>query len=196
MNKALCTSGLIVAAMAAAGSAHAQSQPLPATILVDGFADQVCIVGAPEIDVTGATNIGQVSGNTVKIANLSDEQDFTTKATDFDIVLPAACNFLHRVVLSSDRGGLWRTTIGGAHAGFADGVPYLATLGWADLSSTLSAPAASLGEIDRSLDVDRPAFGDVTVHIRIDQGATNAGAGAPLVAGAYEDVLRVTVGPQ
>jgi hypothetical protein len=196
MKRQLCICCLIAAGFVAGGPAYAQSVPVEATITVLGSVSQVCTLGPPQVNVSGSTNLGQVTGNTVKIANLSDDTSFTTKATDFDITMPAICNFNHRIVLSSDRGGLFRTVAAGPHAGFADGVPYLATLGWATDTETLNAPAASIGEIQQPMTVDHPAFGDVTVHVVIDQGATNLGAGAPLVAGAYEDILRVTVGPQ
>jgi len=185
-----------LALTAAAPSCRAQATPEQAIVRAIGSADQLCTLAAPQVNVGGANNIGSVAGSTVSIADLSDDQTLSTRATDFDVSFAAMCNFDHRVTLSSDRGGLWLQGVAAPPAGFADAVPYQASLVWADGSQILQANAASEGEIDSALDVNRPAYGDIVIHVHVDQGATNAGSGAPLVAGAYEDILRVTLGAQ
>lgn len=183
-----------LALIAMAGSSRAQIAP--AIVRAIGSADELCTLAAPQVNVGGASNIGSVAGSTVSIADLSDDQTLSTKATDFDVRFAAMCNFDHRVTVSSDRGGLWLQGSSVPPAGFADAVPYQAAFTWADGGQTLQANAASEGEIDAALDVNRPAFGDIVLHVHVDQGATNVGSGAPLVAGAYEDILRVTLGAQ
>jgi len=180
----------------AGAMAFAQATPQVSDITVTGSVDQMCILGDPAVNVGGATNVGSVTGPTIAIANLSDEQDLTTKSTDFDVTLSGMCNTSHTITISSDRGGLWRQPAGLTRAGFANGVPYRATVDWASLVLTLSAPASGEGEIDQSLDVSTPNVGDLTMHFHIDQNASNAGAGAPLVAGSYRDVIRLTIGAQ
>jgi hypothetical protein len=174
----------------------ARAQPVSATVTITASVDQLCILGSPQINSGNATNLGTVSGSTISIANLSDEQDLTTKATNFDVTFSGTCNYGHRLTLSSDRGGLWRNPAGLSSDGFANGVPYSAVVDWASSETTLVANAASEGEIDQILDVADPATGDITVHFHIDQNATNAGSGAPLLAGTYQDIIRLTLGPQ
>ena len=185
-------SGLVLIAMV--GSSRAQVTP--AVVRAIGSADELCTLAAPQVNVGGANNIGSVAGSTVNIADLSDDQTLSTKATDFDVRFAAMCNFDHRIAISSDRGGLWLQGGTTRPAGFADAVPYQAAFTWADGNQTLQANAASESEIDAAFDVNRPAFGDIVIHVHVDQGATNAGSGAPLVAGTYEDILRVTLGAQ
>jgi hypothetical protein len=176
--------------------AFAQQAPQPAVIDVTGAADELCALAAPQVNIGGASNIGSVSGSTVTIAELSDDQTLSSKATDFDVSFAAMCNFDHKVTISSDRGGLWLQGATTAPSGFANAVPYQADFTWAGETGALSVNAASEGEIDRPLIVNKPAFGDIVIHFHVDQGATNAGSGAPLVAGVYEDILRVTLGAQ
>jgi hypothetical protein len=192
---AFCAVFLGLAMIALALPARAQTA-LQATVRAIGAADELCTLAAPQVNLGAASNIGSVAGSTVTIADLSDDQTLSTKATDFDIRFAAMCNFDHRVTISSDRGGLWLLGGTAPPAGFAGAVPYQAALTWADESQTLQADAASESEIDAPLDVNRPAFGDIVIHFHVDQGATNAGSGAPLIAGTYEDILRVTLGAQ
>lgn len=185
---------LVLASVAMAGPLRAQVTP--AVVRAIGSVDELCTLAAPQVNIGGASNIGSVAGSTVNIADLSDDQTLSTKATDFDVRFAAMCNFDHRVTVSSDRGGLWLQGSTARPAGFADAVPYQAAFTWADGNQTLQANAASEGEIDSAFDVNHPAFGDIVIHVHVDQGATNAGSGAPLVAGTYEDILRVTLGAQ
>jgi hypothetical protein len=190
----LLTVFLSLALIAVAGPSRAQA--VPAIVRVIGSADELCALAAPQVNVGGANNIGSVAGSTVSIADLSDDQTLSTKATDFDVRFAAMCNFDHKVTVSSDHGGLWLQGGATPPAGFADAVPYQAAFTWADGNQILQANATSESEIAAALDVNRPAFGDITIHVHVDQGATNAGSGAPLVAGTYEDILRVTLGAQ
>lgn len=194
MRRLVAITGLLLAALATVGLARAQ--PLSATMTITASVERLCILGEPQINSGNTTNIGSVSGSTVAIANLSDEQDLTTKATDFDVTFSGMCNYGHRLTLSSDRGGLWRNPAGVSPSGFANGVPYRAVVDWANSQVTLLATASTEGAVEQPLDIADAASGDVTVHFHIDQNATNAGSGAPLLAGTYQDIIRLTLGPQ
>jgi hypothetical protein len=160
------------------------------TLTVTSATPRTCIMGAAQVTTGGATNLGVVSGNTVDIAQLTNDQ-LTTRATNFDITFDAMCNATHRVILTSERGGLRRATVGGTHAGFADGVPYSARFDWNSQEATLLAPAQSLSEVSQNLDIGQPSSGTLTVHFSIDAGATNLVTNSPLLAGDYSDTLRV-----
>lgn len=173
----------------------AQSASQHADIAVTGSVGRMCVMVAPRVDVGASTNLGTVSGSAVRIAELSDEQ-MTTRATNFTARLSAMCNVSHQLIISSDRGGLWRSPTGATIPGFANGVPYRAKVTWNGAQSTLTANAAGESPVQQTLNADAPGSGDIDVEFHIDQAATNAGSGAPLVAGSYTDTIRVTMGPQ
>jgi len=187
---------LLAAAIAAAAGARAQSGPQTGQITVTGSVDRMCIMANPQVNLGASTNIGQASGGTVTIADLSDDQQMTTKSTDFYVTLSGMCNYSHLLTISSDRGGLWREPAGLATGGFANGVPYRATVDWGGSETVLLASAAGEGQVQQTLSVDQPVVGGVLLHFHIDQSATNAGSGVPLVAGNYDDTIRLTLGPQ
>lgn len=193
MKKRIAWLAAVPAVLAA--PALAQSAPQSAEVTVTGSVDRLCVLSGPQVNLGGAVNVGQVSGNTVTIADLSDDQQMTTKAADFTVSFPGMCNFTHQITISSDRGGLWRAPAGARPPGFANGVPYRATVDWAGSEMVLHAAASSEGQIQEQLEVDEPSWGDVEMRIHIDQGASNAGTGAPLEAGSYEDTIRITLGP-
>jgi hypothetical protein len=185
---------VIVAALGGL-SASAQSTSEQTVLSVTGSVDRMCILASPQVNVGAATNIGSVSGATVHIADLSNE-DMTTRATNFTAQLGAMCNLGHQIVISSDRGGLWRSPAGLAIDGFASGVPYSATVSWSGAQAVLRATAASESSLQQTLAVDNPAVGDIELTFHIDQSATNGGSGLPLVSGSYSDVIRITMEPQ
>lgn len=164
----------------------------PVTLTVTSGVANLCIMGPAQVNSGAATNLGVVSGNTVNIAQLTNDQ-LTTRATAFDITFTAECNAAHRVTVTSERGGLRRDQLGGSHPGFADGVPYTTRFDWADGEATLLAPAQSLSEVSQNLDIGSPAAGSLVLHVSIDPGATNLVTNSPLLAGAYSDTLRVVM---
>ncbi len=186
---------VLLTAFAAAATVCAQAANPSDDLTITGSVDRVCVLDNPQVSLGNSTNVGQVAGSTVTIADLSDEQQMTTKATDFDVALSGMCNFNNRLTVSSDRGGLWREPAGFSASGFANGVPYRAVVDWGGGETSLIAGATAEGEIQQTLETDQPAQGDVRLHFHIDQGATNAGAGMPLEAGQYGDTIRVTLGP-
>jgi hypothetical protein len=185
-----------VALLAASGSFALAQVPQKATITATGTAPQICTLGAPQVNVGASQNVQSVSGSTVMLADLSDDNNFSTKATDFNVTFAAMCNFNHKVTVSSDYNGLWLVGGVGSHPGFADAVPYDASFSWGGQSAVLTATAASESEVDAPLAINQPAAGNIVIHFQVDQGATNAGNGVPLVAGTYQDILFVTLGAQ
>ena len=184
-----------ITVVAAAAGAHAQSAPQSVDLTVMGSVERICVLASPQVNVGGSTNIGQVAGSTVVIADLSDADTMTTKAADFTAEFSGMCNFRHQITVSSDRGGLWREPAGAPAAGFANGVPYRATVDWGGSEATLLAGATGESQVQQQMTIDLPALGSVALHFHIDQSATNAGSGVPLVAGTYDDTIRVTLGP-
>lgn len=180
----------------ALASGAACAQTATGQVTVTGGADRLCAIGAPRVQAGSSTNLGVVTGQTIDIAHLADSQTFSTRATSFDIDFTAECNFSHKVELSSDRGGLWRIATGQVASAFAEGVPYHAILEWDGAQSTLEATASSVVALDQTLEINAPAHGPLVVQFRVDPGATDKGAGAPLAAGTYQDTLTVTLGPQ
>ncbi|HEX3919750.1 MAG TPA: hypothetical protein VHW60_20620 [Caulobacteraceae bacterium] len=168
------------------------AQAAPVTLTVTSAVANLCIVGPAQVNSGGATNLGVVSGNTVNIAQLTNDQ-LTTRATAFDITFDATCNAAHRVTVTSERGGLRRDQTGGNHPGFADGVPYTTRFDWDSSEATLLAPAQSLSEVSQNLDIGAPAAGSLVLHVTIDAGATNLVTNSPLIAGGYSDTLRVVM---
>jgi hypothetical protein len=188
--------GLSLAALAAGASAATSSTTQTGTVTTTGQASRLCLIGSPKVQIGSAVNVATVAGETINIASMADSQTLSTKATSFDIDFNAVCNFAHAVQLSSDRGGLWRTTTGQVAADFAEGVPYHATLLWAGQTSTLEATAVSVTPTTDVVHINTPAAGALIVQFRIDPGATAKGLGLPLAAGIYRDTLTVTLGPQ
>ena len=182
---------LLLATVSLATLGGLAAQAAPVTLVVTSAVANLCIMGPAQVS-GGATNLGVVSGNTVNIAQLTNDQ-LTTRATAFDITFSAECNAAHRVTVTSERGGLRREQIGGVHPGFADGVPYSARFDWADAEATLLAPAQSLSEVSKNLDIGAPAAGSLVLHVSIDAGATNLVTNSPLIAGGYSDTLRVVM---
>ena len=173
-------------------SALAQQQ----TVVVSGVADQLCVLNPPEQGEGPVDNFDSPSGSVFSITELADPSTLSTRAARITVSMEAMCTSLHRVELASDGDGLWR--IGGASTppGFADAVPYSANLVWADEQNALSAQADTRQVRRLEVLVGRPNAGDMLLEFEIQAGATNAGSGAPLVAGEYSDVLRVTVEAQ
>ena len=183
---------LMATAPLAAFGAALPARAAPVTLNVTSAVANLCIMGPAQVNSGAATNLGVVSGNTVNIAQLTNDQ-LTTRATAFDITFSAECNAAHRLTVTSERGGLRRDQLGGSHPGFADGVPYTTRFDWADSEATLLAPAQSLSEVSQNLDIGAPAAGSLVLHVSIDPGATNLVTNSPLLAGAYSDTLRVVM---
>jgi hypothetical protein len=93
---------------------------------------------------------------------------------------------------------LWQSQERGraAPTGFANAIPYQARLEWLDETLLLNADARAHRIAENSLLVNEGRVGDLRLRLEIDPGATNAQANAPIVAGTYNDTLRITLEPQ
>ena len=184
---------LLVGALGFAMPAAAQEV---STVTLTGVAEDQCTLGQAEWGSGESENFETTSGGVFTISQLTDPTTLTTRAAGLRLTLGAMCNSAHRLVVESQNAGLWRNEFSGFTSGFGSAVPYRLGLGWADENRDLSAEAASRQAIEWELLVGRPASGDVQLDFRIDAGATNAGLGAPLLAGSYSDVVTVTVESQ
>ncbi len=186
----------LVPLIGALGIAMPAAAQASRTVTVTGAAEDQCILGQAELGDGAIQNFDSPSGAVFVISELTDPSTLTTRAAELSLALNAMCNGPHRLTVASENAGLWRTDITVTSSGFGSAVPYRIDLGWADENRNLVAEAASRQEIEWELLVGRPASGDVQLDFMIDPGATNAGAGAPLLSGAYSDVLTVTVESQ
>lgn len=168
-----------------------------ADYFVRGSVPQICSVELPAL-LTGtpAINVNGLSGSTLLIAELTDPTNFAVRAASFGVGFNAVCNYPHRIVVESQNNGLWRDTATPVPAGFADAVPYSATLTWGDVNTTFQADAATQRIADFSVSVGHATQGHIGLFMQILPGASNAQAFAPLLAGIYRDTIRVTVEPQ
>lgn len=165
------------------------------SVAVTGLATARCSLSAPS--PTGTTvNFDAPVGATFSITELSDPGTLSTRAANITLAFPAMCNSVHRVSLTTENNGLWRDFGGPAAAGFGNAVPYGANLVWAGEQHLLTADATGRHEAQETVLVPEPTIGEMLVEIDVSVGATNATTGAPLLAGDYADVLRLTVEPQ
>jgi len=198
MRTAAILAGLSLG-LAAAGAASAQTaQPQPANFPVHGETPQLCIVGNPQLGSGGLVNFLSLNGTTLRIDRLADSRTLATQAASADVTFAAMCNFPHRVVLESQNGGLFRGGSVGQPppSGFADGVPYTATLTWGPVNASFFVDAAARKDTQLGVAVGLPVAGDLKLHLAIQPGASNLTANAPLIAGVYSDTLFVTLEPQ
>jgi len=184
-------------ALALAGPAPAATAS-PKVMTVTGNAPQICAVQNPVVGAGALVNFRSLNGSTLQIDQLADPKTLATSAALADIRFAAVCNYPHRITLESDNNGLWRGGSAGSTPppGFADGVPYTATLIWGPVNSRFEADATGRRINQSSVPVDEATAGDIEIHLAIQAGASNLRANAPLIAGVYTDTLRVTVEPQ
>lgn len=192
----IITTAAVFAAFAA-GSATAQNVDAPQqTVTVTGEAPRACTLGAIEQAEEQSVNFDAPAGSVFPISNLADTETLSTQAARIVLSVPAMCNGVHRVTLASDNNGLWRLDSGTVPAGFADAAPYRVDLTWADEDRALVVDATGRRYSEQQVLISRPARGDMQIAFELRTGDTNAVQGAPLVAGEYGDVLRLTVEPQ
>lgn len=196
MSRSTTSSAPVIAlAVATLGVSSVSAQDQQA-VTVTGVAEQMCTLGLPAQGNGALVNFETPSGSVFAITQLADPDTMTTRAANITLTMGAMCNSVHRVALASDNNGLWRQGVTVASPGFGSAVPYDANLVWADQQYRLDADATSRGYVEEQVLIGRPATGDMLIEFQVRQGATNAGQGAPMLAGEYSDVLRVTVEPQ
>jgi hypothetical protein len=179
--------------LACATGAHAQaahSFDVVATI------PEVCAMEEPTLSSGSLVNFRGLNGTTLQIDELTDPATLATRAASASVSFSAVCSFPHNLVVESESNGLWRSGTRAAPGGFADAVPYLAQLRWGPVSGNLQADATSRRTNQLTIGVDQAVTGEIIVDLDIQAGASNVRANAPLIAGAYQDTLRITVEPQ
>ena len=165
-------------------------------VTLEGSADRLCVLSAPELGAGPLENFSVPTGNVYSVEQLADPNTLTTRAARMTLSMAAMCNGVHRLVVTSENSGLWRQGTPSSAVGFGTGVPYRLNLAWADENPSLNADASIRQARQWLVLVGRPNAGAIELEFEIDAGATNAGTGAPMVAGAYADVLTLTVESQ
>lgn len=169
----------------------------PANYLVQGNVPQVCSVELPVLLTNHpAINVSGLTGESLTITQLTDPNTLAANAASFDVGFAAICDVPHLLVIESQNNGLWRDTLTTQAPGFADAVPYKASVTWGNASTVLDADATVEHVTSTTATVNKPVTGDIDLHFVILPGASNTTAYAPLLAGTYRDTIRVTVVPQ
>jgi hypothetical protein len=112
--------------------------------------------------------------------------------------LEAVCNVPHRLRIEAQNNGLFRTsnTATQTPSGFASAIPYTASVNWGPQVAVLNADAQVRRAHEEKTAVVNPTAGQVLLRVDIQPGASNVQSNAPVLAGNYGDVLRVTLEPQ
>lgn len=188
----------VAAVVAGSVPALAQSRVAERELGVEGNAPLVCTLQPGRIQAGGLVNIVGLDGDTLRIQNLTDSQTLATRAASATISLAAMCNFPHQVRIESQNNGLWPTDARQAAQvpGFATAIPYRARLVWGPVNGELTTDAAMRRLATSRVAVDQAVVGDVQVRIDIAQGASNTEVNAPVVAGSYEDTVRIYLEPR
>lgn len=178
-------------------TAPAAAQELQ-TVTLLANAESGCTLADPELATDGVlVNFVGPTGNVYRVQELADPATLTTRAAHLRLDMAAMCNSAHRVVVTSQNSGLWRTGPAPTVVGnFGTAVPYQLQISWADTNQTLVAQAVDRQERQWEILVGHPNVGALELDFNITAGQTNAGLGAPMVAGGYSDVVTVRVEPQ
>jgi hypothetical protein len=191
---------LAVLALLAAAPAQAQQQPAQAqkALPVAGNTPQVCMVQDGQAQAGELINFRGTDGDSLRVLQLLDPSTLAARGARATLDIAAVCNFPHRIRLESQNTGLWplEGPLASENPDFATALPYRARLEWADRSGELEADAKVRRTSDWRADIDEPAAGDMTLAIEIDEGASNTQIGAPVLAGAYGDTLRIFLEPR
>lgn len=196
MSRAMTLSTFLILTGASASGAAPSLAQEQQVVTVIGRAEPFCSLGLPVQGEASPVNFDSPGGSVFNVTRLTSDETLTTRAATITLDMEAMCNGVHRVVIASDNNGLWRQDTGAGRSGFGTGVPYEANLIWADRQHRLTADAANRGYVEDQMLVGRPAAGSLLIAFSIASGATNAGENAPLLAGDYSDILRLSVQPQ
>ena len=186
------------AALLPAAAAAQVVAPATRTVPVTANAPAVCSIQEPVLAGGGQINFKGLNGNTLQIDRLVDPATLSAAAASANVKVDAVCNYPHRIKLEAQNNGLWQTSERppSPAPGFAYAIPYSATIDWGLEHGRLDADAKVRRIAERSIFVDRPQAGEITLRLEIEAGASNVHARAPLLAGFYGDTLRITLEPQ
>jgi hypothetical protein len=181
------------------GSVCAQgTSPQVATRSFDvaASAPQVCAIAAARLGESARINIRALVGDALTIDRLSDPATLSSEAASVEVRFPAFCNYPHLITVESESNGLWHVGTGAAPIGFANGVPYRATMKWGARSEEVFADASNQSRRAKVIPMAGGEAGDLVLALDITRGAANLRTNAPLLAGRYGDTIRIIVGPQ
>jgi hypothetical protein len=188
---------ILLAGLALPGTAQAQARIATRTAPVVGNAPNVCVLQQPRLAQGAQNNFRGLNGNTLQIDTLVDPSTLATRGASAELRFNAVCNFPHRLRVEAQNNGLWRT---GSTVlppqGFAYAIPYQALLSWGAGTILLNADAQIRRIHEERITVDQPTAGEVQLRVEIQPGASNVQSNAPVIAGNYGDLLRVTLEPQ
>jgi hypothetical protein len=165
---------------------------------VSGSAPQICAVSNPVLTAGALVNFQSLNGTMLQLSKLADSRTLATNAASATVTFAAVCNYPHQIILESQNNGLYRDGAVGSPppSGFADGVPYTASLTWGSVTSQFFVAATTRQTTQDRVVVPAATAGNIQIQLTIQAGASNLTANAPLIAGTYTDTLRITVEPQ
>lgn len=194
-----------ILALAAAGAfapsaalAQAQANTASRSFEVGGNTPQICTLAQGDLRTGELVNFRGSDGDSLRILQLIDPQTLAARSARAVVSLGAVCNFPHRVRIESQDNGLWpiQGPLAPSSPEFATALPYRVSFAWANRTGQLKADASIRRASETLADVDSPAAGDLTLRIELDAGSSNTQLGAPVLAGAYADTLRVFLEPR
>ncbi len=164
---------------------------------VAGNTPVICTLALDSGAEDGLINFSTADRNVYRVDQMLDATTLSTRAASFEVTLDGVCNSAHRIRVESLNNGLWQVseTPPARPSGFGTAVPYDVTARWTDQVLLLPADAAIRQPRERSVPINRPASGGLTLRFEIAAGATNLAANAPMVAGAYADTLTIVLEP-
>lgn len=187
-----------LASLALAAPAMAQTQPNSQDLPVTGSVPQLCSLQPGKIASGGLNNIAGLDGDTLRIIQFVDPTTLSVRAASATVTFDAVCNFPHAVRIESQNNGMWPVDerVSDRPAGFAYAVPYTADVSWGPVNSQFVTDAKVRTLNDQTFVVNDPVAGELTLRLRIDDGASNVETRAPLVAGTYVDTVRIFLEPR
>ncbi len=187
----------VLIGLSAAAPALAQSQVATRTAPVVGVAPNICVLQPPRLAQGAQVNFRGLNGNLLQIDTLVDPTTLATRAASADLRFDAVCNFPHRLRVEALNNGLWRNEASTLPPqGFAYAIPYRASFSWGNRTGLLDADARIRRLHEERIVLDEPQVGQVLLRVEIQPGASNVQSNAPVIAGNYGDLLRITLEPQ
>lgn len=191
-------SSFVLASLAFAAPALAQSQPNSQNLPVTGSVPQICSMEQGRIASGGLNNIAGLDGDTLRIIQFVDPSTLSVRAASATISFDAVCNFPHAVRIESQNNGMWPVDerVSDRPAGFAYAVPYTADISWGPISTQFATDGKVRAQNQQTIVVNDPVAGQFTLRLRIADGASNVETRAPLVSGTYVDTVRIFLEPR
>jgi spore coat protein U-like protein len=188
----------ILASLAVAAPALAQTSTAVRTLPVTGSVPQTCAMAEGKIAPGSLNNFAGLDGDTLRIIQFTDPATLQVRAASVTIRFDAVCNFPHEVRIESQNNGLWPIDqrVSDRPAGFAYAVPYSARVNWGPVDAHFDANAKVRSQNFQVVAVNDAVAGEFRLRIEIEDGASNVETRAPLVAGTYADTVRIFLEPR